>query len=186
MYIVRHGETELNIKKAFQGHTDSALTSKGIEQAKDNADIIKHQKQQPTHIISSDLPRAVATAEIISEILNIPVQTDDKLREVYFGFWDGMADEDIQSQFPELWENRVQNKWSFNDYDGESYKMAHNRAQEWLAKHYSENILVVSHRSFGKILRGAYKGLSPESIMQTDFLHTDIFKLSNDGINQIS
>jgi len=186
MYIVRHGETELNIKKAFQGHTDSTLTSKGIEQAKDNADIIKHQKQQPTHIISSDLPRAVATAEIISEILNIPVQTDDKLREVYFGFWDGMADEDIQSQFPKLWKDRVQNKWAFNGYKGESYKMAHNRAQEWLTENYSENILMVSHRSFGKILRGAYQCLSPESIMNTDFLHTDIFILSHEEVRRIS
>jgi len=186
MYIVRHGETELNIRKAFQGHTDSALTTKGIEQAKDNANMIKRQAQLPTHIISSDLPRAVATSEIISEILNIPVQIDDNLREVYFGFWDGMADEDIKSQFPDLWENRIHNKWSFNDYDGESYKMAHNRAQEWLAENYSENILVISHRSFGKILRGAYKGISPESIMQTDFLHTDIFILSHEEVRRIS
>jgi len=185
MYIVRHGETELNIRKAFQGHTDSPLTAKGLTQAKRNASILQDQ-MQCEKIISSDLPRARHTASIIGEILNVPVFTDSSLREVYFGFWDGMADEDIQQQYPELWGERIHSKWKFNGYEGESYHKAHERALKWITDNHSPNQLIVSHRSFGKIMRGAYTGLSPEEIMATDFLHTDIFQLADRRSIQVS
>jgi len=184
MYIVRHGETELNVRKAFQGHTDSALTEKGIQQAKNHGN--KLQVCKIKQIICSDLPRAMSTASIIAKLLNIPMHTDEQLREVYFGFWDGMADEDIQQQYPELCEERKHNKWQFNGYDGESYEQAHKRAQTWLAKNYSSGTLIVCHRTFGKILRGAYAQLSPTAMMNTDFLHQDIYRLQNHQVNHIT
>jgi len=175
MYIVRHGETELNVIKAFQGHTDSRLTAKGIQQARTHASKLKSCGLK--QIICSDLPRATHTASIIAEILEIPMQMDPQLREVYFGFWDGMADVDIQQQYPELWNDRASNKWQFNGYQGESYAMAYERACLWLSEHHATNQLIVCHRTFGKILRGAYAGLSATAIMNTDFLHQDIYKL---------
>jgi len=184
MYIVRHGETKLNVIKAFQGHTDSVLTAKGIQQARSHASILKSSKLK--HIIYSDLPRAVHTASIVAEILNIPMQTDAELREVYFGFWDGMADHDIIEKYPKLWKDRMQNKWRFNGYNGESYEQAHRRAQEWLAEHYRPDRLIVCHRTFGKILRGAYTGISPERILATDFLNTDIFRMHHQTCLRIS
>ena len=56
MYIIRHGETELNVRKAFQGHSDSALTEKGIQQAKNHSNEL--QTYGIKQIICSDLPRA--------------------------------------------------------------------------------------------------------------------------------
>jgi len=185
MYIIRHGETELNVIQAFQGHTDSPLTAKGIQQAKAHADKLEIYKLK--QIICSDLSRAAKTASTIAELLNIPMQTDVQLREVYFGFWDGMPDSDIQQQYPELWKDRASNKWQFNGYDGESYEQAHNRAQIWLSQNYAIGTLIVCHRTFGKILRGAYAGLSPKEIMATDFLHQDMYRLHNhQNINLIS
>jgi len=184
MYIVRHGETELNVIKAFQGHTDSALTARGKRQARENANRLKSAGCQ--QIISSDLPRAKHTAAIISEILNIPVQTDSNLREVWFGGWDGMADADIQQQFPDLWQQRIELKWQFNGYDGESYEAAHERARTWLSENYAHNQLIVCHRTFGKILRGAYAGLSPKGIMATDFLHAEIYRLNQNNVTQLA
>ncbi len=184
MYIIRHGETELNVRKAFQGHTDSALTEKGIQQAENHGNEL--QAYEINQIICSDLPRAMNTASIIAKLLNIPMQTDDQLREVYFGFWDGMADEDIQQQYPELWEERKSNKWQFNGYNGESYEQAHQRAQTWVVEKYSSGTLIVCHRTFGKILRGAYAQLSPIDMMNTDFLHQDIYRLHNQRVSHIT
>jgi len=80
MYIIRHGETELNVIQAFQGHTDSPLTAKGIQQAKAHADKLEIYKLK--QIICSDLSRAAKTASTIAELLNIPMQTDVQLGRV--------------------------------------------------------------------------------------------------------
>jgi len=184
VYIIRHGETALNVIQAFQGHTDSALTPKGIQQAKEHADTLQSYKLK--QIICSDLPRAIHTASIISEILNIPMHADAQLREVYFGFWDGIADVDIEQQYPELWKDRASNKWQFNGYDGESYEQAHKRAQTWLSNNYKPDTLIVCHRTFGKILRGAYARLSPTEIMDTDFLHQDMYRVHKQQVNHIT
>jgi len=175
MYIIRHGETELNLIRAFQGHTDSPLTSTGIRQAEIHASRLKSLGL--THIISSDLPRAIDTATIIAEHLNLPIETDPKLQEVWFGCWDGMSDANIRQQYPAMWEEREHEKWQFNAYIGESYAMAYQRACDWLAGHHQSGHLIVCHRTFGKILRGAYTGLTPDAVMATDFLHTDIFRM---------
>jgi len=175
MIIVRHGQTELNVRQGFQGHTDFPLTAEGIEQVKRNIERLKSFTFK--RIISSDLKRASATAEMIANDFGIPVRKDAALREVNFGFWDGMTDADIKSQYPEMWQNRSLNKWMFNEYEGESYQQAFERARIWLANHYDPHALVVCHRSYGKIMRGAYLGLSPDEIMATDFLHEDILAL---------
>ncbi len=184
MYIIRHGETELNVIQAFQGHTDSPLTAKGIQQAKAHAS--KLGAYELNRIICSDLSRAAKTASTIADILDIPMQMDAQLREVYFGFWDGMSDSDIQQHYPELWKDRASNKWQFNGYNGESYEQAHKRAQIWLSQNYAIGTLIICHRTFGKILRGAYAGLSPKEIMATDFLHTDIFSMHDQTCQRIS
>ena len=64
IYLVRHGQTNWNILGKTQGHGNSNLTEKGINQAKDLAEsMIKYPID---YIYSSDLGRAVETAEIIA------------------------------------------------------------------------------------------------------------------------
>jgi len=175
MIIVRHGQTELNVWEGFQGHTDFPLTDEGIAQVKRNIERLKAYKFK--RIVCSDLKRAKDTAAIIADAFDVPVTEDASLREVYFGCWDGMTDESIKREYPEMWRNRCLNKWAFNEYDGESYEQAFERAKAWLVALYDTNTLVVCHRSFGKIMRGAYLNLTPDEIMATDFLHEDILEL---------
>jgi len=175
MIVVRHGQTELNVRHGFQGHTDFPLTDEGMAQVQRNVERLK--AYQFKRIICSDLKRAKDTAAIIAGASDVSVTEDKDLREVYFGVWDGMTDEEIKQRYPDMWRNRGLNKWSFNGYDGESYRQAFERARTWLEKNYSPDALVVCHRSFGKIMRGAYFNLSPYEIMATDFLHEDILVL---------
>ena len=93
IYIVRHGQTEWNLLGKTQGHGNSDLTPKGIEQAELLADSMT--KYPIDYIYSSDLGRAYQTAEIIGNKLSIEVEKTEALREMNFGTWEGRIIKDI-------------------------------------------------------------------------------------------
>jgi broad specificity phosphatase PhoE len=86
-YIVRHGQTEWNVKKLTQGHKDSPLTEQGISQAKELGK--KLLKVKFDRAFSSDLLRAKRTAEIIALEHKLEVQTTELLREKSWGKLEG-------------------------------------------------------------------------------------------------
>ncbi|PIP63471.1 phosphoglycerate mutase [Candidatus Roizmanbacteria bacterium CG_4_9_14_3_um_filter_33_18] len=89
LYIVRHGETEWNVKKIIQGNEDIPLNKKGESQAKELAKKLRHIKFDV--IFSSDLIRAKRTAEIINIEKKLIVQTTKALKERYFGKYQGKS-----------------------------------------------------------------------------------------------
>ena len=92
IYLVRHGETDWNQAGLLQGQTDIALNDQGLEQAHDAAERLK---KVPFEIaFCSPLIRAKRTAEIIIGDRKITLTTDERLRELNFGPWEGV---DIQS-----------------------------------------------------------------------------------------
>lgn len=101
IYIVRHGQTEWNLLGKTQGHGNSDLTPKGIEQAELLADSMT--KYPIDYIYSSDLGRAYQTAEIIGNKLSIEVEKTEALREMNFGTWEGRIIKDIIEEDPELY-----------------------------------------------------------------------------------
>lgn len=93
LYIVRHGETELNRQFRFIGRTDIGLSPKGRSQAKAVADRLRDENIKA--IYSSDLLRAMQTAEVIAGLLSINIRSVAGLREIDFGDWEGMTYEEI-------------------------------------------------------------------------------------------
>lgn len=89
LYLVRHGQTQWNVEHKFQGQGDSPLTDKGIEQAKQAAEKLKHVKFAAVY--SSDLLRAKRTAEIITLEKDLALQTSKALRERSFGKFEGTS-----------------------------------------------------------------------------------------------
>ena len=83
----RHGQTDWNINNRFQGHSDIPLNEVGIGQVQHAARLLADM--QPTKIISSDLQRARATAEALSDLVELPVSIDPELRETHGGKWEG-------------------------------------------------------------------------------------------------
>ena len=103
-YIIRHGETEWNIKKIIQGHKDSPLTKNGINQAKNIAKLFKNIKFNA--IYSSDLLRAKRTAEIIALEKKMVAKTSKLLRERLLGKFQGRKVVDLREELKEQIEKR--------------------------------------------------------------------------------
>lgn len=83
VYLVRHGETVWNAARRIQGQSDSALTEKGEQQARQVGERVK--SLGITHVISSDLGRTRRTAEIIADACGCSVTFDARLRELNMG-----------------------------------------------------------------------------------------------------
>lgn len=87
LYLVRHGETEMNVSGLFQGHVDSPLTENGVKQAEELCEILRPIRFDM--IFSSDLARAHRTAEILTVDRQLAIETSHLLREIYGGDYDG-------------------------------------------------------------------------------------------------
>ncbi len=88
--LVRHGKTDWNAEGKIQGQTDIPLNEEGKAQAIALANRLSGEERIWDAVVSSDLKRAFATAQIIAEKLGIPLlESDSRLRERYFGEVEG-------------------------------------------------------------------------------------------------
>ncbi len=95
----RHGRTEWNLARRFQGQTDIPLDEVGIEQARVAARLLTGLT--PTAIVTSDLTRAVQTAEALAEVTGLVPAVDPRLRETDAGIWEGLVWTDLDSAYGE-------------------------------------------------------------------------------------
>jgi broad specificity phosphatase PhoE len=98
--LMRHAETVDNLARVWQGHRDSALSSRGEQQVRAAAPHVA--AYHPVVIVSSDLQRAVSTAEAVGAVTGQPVRLDERLREVHVGEWQGLHVDDVNERYPEV------------------------------------------------------------------------------------
>lgn len=101
--LARHGETDWNRERRFQGHADPPLNELGRRQARDLAESLVGAGL--TALYASDLRRAAETAEVLGSMLGVDVVTHPGLREIDVGAWSGLTREEIIERFPGEWEN---------------------------------------------------------------------------------
>jgi len=148
LILVRHGETEWNIKHRVQGSRDIPLNRKGLEQAKKAG---LRLKNEPIDIIySSGMRRAMQTAAAIRRFHKVPVRYSSLIKERDFGKLEGMH----RDKYRRI---REQSGLPFHLYrppGGENYVDVSRRVRKFLAmirkKHSRETVAVVSH---GGIIR---------------------------------
>ncbi len=146
IYLIRHGESEYNAKKIIQGHIDTNLSPKGFVQARLVGEYLKKFNIQK--IISSDLRRAYQTATTISDILDMEVIIDKRIREMHFGEWEGRTYEHIYQNNLEDFQNWLKNPVACPLPSQEDIKKFVNRLNLFindLKKMEEENIAVVAH-----------------------------------------
>ena len=93
----RHGRTAWNAESRFQGQTDVPLDDAGREQAALAAAALA--RLQPARIVSSDLARAMATAEALAQRTGLGVEPDARLRETFAGEWQGLTRIELEERF---------------------------------------------------------------------------------------
>lgn len=106
--LVRHGQTEWNVSRRFQGQADVPMDAHGRAQAE--AAAVELAGIGATACYSSDLSRAMETAELVAGASGIGVTPDDRLREVHVGDWTGLLLSEVAERhpwYPESLRNRV-------------------------------------------------------------------------------
>lgn len=149
LLLTRHGETDWNLIRRYQGQSDVPLNQTGIRQAEQLAKRLASEKIDA--IYSSDLSRAVDTAKIIQNLQGTTkvVTTDARWRELSFGKWEGLNHEEIQAQWHDeatVWYADMVN---LSPPGGESLLQLADRVQSALeelkSKHKDQTVLVVTH-----------------------------------------
>jgi len=190
IYLVRHGETEWNRIRRYQGWSDSPLTDRGRAQAQAIGRFLcTLPEAQSADLVASPIGRARHTAEIIRKCLgrSEPLRFDDGLRELSFGSWDGFMRADIAALMPGAFEERRE-EWYFATPDGETYEVFAGRVGAWLAEAQMSDqpLIVVTHGVVTRILRGLYAGLPRAAAMRLPVPQDRIFRLAHGTIEEIA
>lgn len=162
--LIRHGETAWNAVRKLQGHLDIPLNEEGQRQARALAAHLQNEKLDA--IVSSDLQRAMQTAQAIAELQKAPLQVNAQLRERCFGDFEGKLYSELPELFPEAYA-----QWRSRDPDfhfpakpddsgnrGESIREFHTRVirciQHYAQAYAGKRIALVAH---GGVLECAWR-----------------------------
>jgi probable phosphoglycerate mutase len=147
--FVRHGETTWNVERRMQGHIDIPLNTTGMAQAKRLANALMQNKYSFNAIYSSDLERALHTANAVANALSLAVQTTPQLRERNVGQLQGLLLSEAPVLLPEIWQSHIARELDHDLGGGESIRAFHQRMQGvlelLLRQHRGQSILAVSH-----------------------------------------
>lgn len=190
IYLVRHGQTEFNAMRRIQGAKDSALTPLGVEQGRRLGLLLAGQQPAPLRIVASPQGRAQHTARLIREAAGLvcEIESDDRLREVSLGAWDGLLRDDIAAIDPDFDAGDRRLTWFFRGPGGDTFETLEARLADWLeaARAYESPTIVVSHGVAGRILRGLYLGLSRTEMLGQDVPQDAVFRLAGGTMERIN
>jgi 2,3-bisphosphoglycerate-dependent phosphoglycerate mutase/probable phosphoglycerate mutase len=160
LILLRHGQTDYNVDGRMQGHLDSNLTADGHDQAAAAAPVLA--ELAPDRVISSDLRRAVDTAEVVAAACGLPVKFDARLRETHLGHWQGRTVAEIDRDYPgAIAEWRSDPAWAPPGGESRIAVVARSRPvvdelEAEFADARSETVLLVAH---GGMIAGLVTGL---------------------------
>lgn len=180
LFAVRHGETQWNLAKKMQGHLDSPLTERGLQQAHALANGLVDRGIEV--IYSSDLGRALQTATIIADSLGLAIYQEQRLRERHLGMMQGLTKPRFAERYPEDAAAFSAGDPDFVIPGGESLRQQHGRcvccAEALAERHLGQRVLVVAH---GGVLNSfIYRAL------RIPLYEPRRFSLFNAGINSFS
>ena len=154
LLLVRHGVTEFNSSRRYAGHKDVELSLVGYQQAERLRGRLVDDKIDAVY--SSDLRRALVTAEIISSGHKVDIVTCPELREIDYGNTEGLTFAEMSRLYPEVAESFVNSSLRLEYPGGESLEELAERVGKFPGKLKgstpSQTILIVSHRGPLRVL----------------------------------
>jgi broad specificity phosphatase PhoE len=181
LFLVRHGQSAGNAQGRFGGHSPTPLSQLGEEQAEKTAKVLA--KEGITAIYSSDLLRAVKTAEPLARLLGIPVVHTPAFRERNVGVLEGLTFDESKAEFPRDYYALVNRNIHHVITQGESYRHLLRRTtaelREIFKRHTGERIAIYSHTGAICFMTLHLMGAIHRNTQQTPWIVT-----SNCGINR--
>ena len=154
LFLVRHGETVDNARQIMQGQTQGCLNEKGREQAQQVAQRLAEEAIDA--VVTSDLHRAIQTAEIIAAPHGLPVRTTKLLRERDWGGFTGRYIPDLKG---EVWPDDI-----------ESEQALLQRAADFLqyitATYPGKRVVAVGHGIINKAILSVYAGCTMREVQR--------------------
>jgi probable phosphoglycerate mutase len=190
LYFCRHGETEGNVRKMYQGQSiNSPLTPKGIEQARTIAHILDREVPDIRNyaFVCSPVGRARQTNEVIRETLGLPrtgYAVDDRIKEINYGLWEGHPRNNVRVLDPTGYDAREKDKWNIPVPGGENYAQVAARAESFIAS-LSVDTFSVTHGAFARVLRGVLLGLDAEGMSKLDEPQGVVFRVRGSIVERL-
>lgn len=181
LYLIRHGQSAGNAEGRFGGHGPTPLSELGVQQAEKTAKVLA--KEGINVIYTSDLHRAVQTAEPLAKLLGLPINKSDAFRERHVGVLEGLTFDESKQAYPKDYYALVNRKVHHIITGGESYRQLLRRLMakfnEIVRTHPGEKIAIFSHTGAICFLTLNLLGAINRDTKQTPWIVT-----SNCGINR--
>jgi probable phosphoglycerate mutase len=155
--LLRHGQTASNAEGRIQGQLDTPLNDVGLAQAQALGTVFA--ADPPTVVVTSDLQRARTTAQAVCDHVGLPLSVDERLRETFFGLWQGLTGAEVEAGWPA--EFAAWRRHEGDPVGGESRLEVAERAVAAVTEHLPAEgtLLVVSHGGTARNLVGALTDL---------------------------
>lgn len=180
LFLVRHGETDWNVKQRFQGQSDVPLNATGRAQAMAIAQRLSGE--QIDAIYASDLSRAWDTAAAIAKTRALKIRPEPNLREGNFGEWEGATYDEIQTRDPEAVKAWHEDLSTFAPPGGETINQLTARVkktyQQITTEHEDQTVLLAAHGGSLQMLIANLLGLPPKAFWQFNLDHCSLSRIS--------
>ncbi len=186
LLLIRHGESVANQERRNQGQLDSPLSERGRIQALALANRLARDSWALSTLYASDLSRAAQTAQILAGELGVPLVLDARLREFDTGVLSGLTSEEIERQYPDLWQQFQSSPTWVTVPGAESLDGLRRRlmslVDQILAHHgKEETVALVSHGGSLGVLLSHLLGLAPDQPPPFHFDNTSLTMLDWTG-----
>jgi len=156
VYLVRHGESQLNLAKRISGQLNTPLAPEGHRLSRVLAE--RFHDVPLTGIHTSALSRTIETARPTAAVHGLPIQSNAALNEQHFGSLEGRFRDERDPEARDAWNARKQEKRFYRVPGGERFVDLAERAREALTDILSREaggtILIIGHRNTNRVLFG--------------------------------
>ena len=154
VYIIRHANKEKgNFYNVRLRHQDEPISPRGQEEARKLWTYLCNKEISAIYV--SGYRRTIQTIEYVSTQLRIPPIIDERLNEIDNGCLERLSDEQVQTQYPEIWQLRQERTADFRFPEGETGEEARQRIASFLEEtqhvHENENLVLVSHEGLMRL-----------------------------------
>jgi probable phosphoglycerate mutase len=194
IYYIRHGETAWNAQGRLQGVRDIPLNDLGRKQAVASGRILAEllardgRSVASLAFVASPLKRARSTMELVRGTLKMPpieYVTDERLREIGYGQWEGSTLAEMRQADPKAFAARERDKWTMSPPGGESYVSVQARVSDWYGQRQTDTV-AVAHGGTARALMVALGFTTPEKAANLFIEQGAVYVFGDGGLSKYS